>query len=60
METTKIQWTDATWNPTTITAKRRDAAGINAFLQKPLTPDELSQMVRDVLDQAKDSARGNH
>ncbi len=44
----------------TFTAKHCDAAGINAFLQKPLTPDELSQMVRDVLDQAKDSPRGNH
>jgi len=44
----------------TITAKRCDTAGINAFLQKPLTPDELSRVVRDVLDEAKKSARGNH
>ena len=36
------------------------ATGISALLQKPLTPDELSRVVRDVLDEAKKSARGNH
>ncbi len=43
-----------------ISPESSSAIGISALLQKPLTPDELSRVVRDVLDQAKNSASGNH
>jgi PAS domain S-box-containing protein len=43
-----------------ISPESSSAIGISALLQKPLTPDELSRVVRDVLDQAKNSASGKH
>jgi CheY-like chemotaxis protein len=36
-----------------ISPESGSAIGISALLHKPLTPDELSRVVRDVLDQAK-------
>ncbi len=41
-----------TGHGTTISAKRRDAAGIRAFLQKPLAPADLRRVVRNILDEA--------
>jgi PAS domain S-box-containing protein len=41
-----------TGHGTTITDERSDAAGISALLQKPLTPTDVRQVVRKVLDEA--------
>ena len=38
-----------------ITPESSKASGISAFLQKPLAPTELIRVVREVLDQAKNS-----
>ena len=40
----------------TIDPEKRKASRVSAFLQKPLAPTELLCMVREVLDQAKNSA----
>jgi PAS domain S-box-containing protein len=44
----------------TITPESNKALGISAFLQKPLAPTQLMRVVREVLDQAKNSVRRSH
>jgi CheY-like chemotaxis protein len=41
-----------TGHGTPISRERSDAAGITAFLHKPLTPTDLLQVVRNALDEA--------
>ena len=45
---------------TTITPESGKALGISEYLQKPLAPTQLMRVVREVLDQSKNSVRGSH